>query len=226
MRKLFIAVVCLLLCLSLSFGALAASNPFTDVPDNAWYAGYVKEAYENGWISGTSATRFSPNEVMTRGMIAVILWRLEGEPAPAAGISAEEFYDLPENAWYAKAALWAHAAGILTGAGEPTAAAAGKLMWFFPERKVDRADLAYILRLYARYRGAAYIPLDELWAYDLSAFADGEGLDYVTHVSCAWAVQAGVLCGNTRNGKRYLDPEAYTTRAQFVALLTRFLDKY
>ena len=38
--------------------------------------------YENGLMLGTSKTLFSPHGTATRGMMATILWRMEGSPAP------------------------------------------------------------------------------------------------------------------------------------------------
>lgn len=34
---------------------------FSDVPPTAWYAPYVKEAYQYGAMSGVSETKFSPH---------------------------------------------------------------------------------------------------------------------------------------------------------------------
>lgn len=61
------------------------SLPFTDVADGAWYYDAVVYAYDKGLMTGTSATEFAPDVTMTRGMIASVLYRLEGNPAMSDG---------------------------------------------------------------------------------------------------------------------------------------------
>ena len=51
-------------------------TPFRDVPENSWYAEDVGIAYNVGYIAGTSATTFSPNDNVTREQAALILARI------------------------------------------------------------------------------------------------------------------------------------------------------
>ena len=51
------------------------STPFSDVPSTAWYAEDVGIAYNEGYITGTSDTTFSPLSTITREEAAVILTR-------------------------------------------------------------------------------------------------------------------------------------------------------
>lgn len=46
---------------------------FSDVQPSDWYADAINWAYEQGYVSGTGANTFSPNSVVTRAQIAVIL---------------------------------------------------------------------------------------------------------------------------------------------------------
>ncbi len=55
-----------------------APVPFTDVPADAWYAVEVEKALSVGYINGTSATTFSPDDSITRGQVAAILCRIKG----------------------------------------------------------------------------------------------------------------------------------------------------
>ena len=52
----------------------AIDMPFTDVGD-AWYTDNIHFAYSQGLVNGTSATTFSPNDCVTRGMFITILGR-------------------------------------------------------------------------------------------------------------------------------------------------------
>ena len=54
-------------------------NPFTDVAADAYYAGAVQWAVENGVTNGTSDTTFSPNTNCTRAQIVTFLFRCLGE---------------------------------------------------------------------------------------------------------------------------------------------------
>ena len=59
--------------------AAAGANPFTDVAADAYYAGAVQWAVENGVTNGTSDTTFSPNTNCTRAHIVTFLYRCLGE---------------------------------------------------------------------------------------------------------------------------------------------------
>ena len=59
--------------------AAAGANPFTDVAADAYYAGAVQWAVENGVTNGTSDTTFSPNTNCTRAQIVTFLYRCLGE---------------------------------------------------------------------------------------------------------------------------------------------------
>lgn len=56
----------LILTVTMSGVALAASHPFTDVPDGLWYSDAVDWAYANGITTGVSPTEFAPEENVTR----------------------------------------------------------------------------------------------------------------------------------------------------------------
>ena len=53
----------------------APDAPFTDVPSDAWYAQAVNWAYDNQVVMGTSATTFSPEELVTREDFVTMLMR-------------------------------------------------------------------------------------------------------------------------------------------------------
>ncbi len=56
-------------------------NPYTDVPESAWYAEDIRIARQAGYFKGTSDTTASPNAPVTREQAAVLLarnLRLEG----------------------------------------------------------------------------------------------------------------------------------------------------
>ena len=96
------------------------SIPFTDVPANAYYTNYVKWAYHEGIISGTSATTFSPQDPMERQQICLVFLRVcnnQGITLPDNGDTTFLFTDdnLIESI-YKEAVYRLYRAGIITGA--------------------------------------------------------------------------------------------------------------
>ena len=59
--------------------AAGMSNPFTDVPKDAYYTNAVLWAVKEGITYGTSATTFSPDLNCTRGQTVTFLYRCVGE---------------------------------------------------------------------------------------------------------------------------------------------------
>lgn len=89
-------------------------NPFADVSGSAGYYDAVKFVYQNGLMSGTSARTFSPNDGLSRAMLAQILYNKEGCPT-VSGTST--FSDVSAKAWYANAVQWAAENGVAVGYG-------------------------------------------------------------------------------------------------------------
>ncbi len=92
----------------------AGKSPFTDVPENAFYAEAAKWAAERGIVSGT---KFDPDGEITRAQLATMLYRNAGSPAVSG---AAPFKDVPADSWYAKAVAWVNQKGIASGTGEGT----------------------------------------------------------------------------------------------------------
>ena len=74
-----------------AFGYKAmAGEPFTDVSHADWYGEDVDIAYTEGYINGTTPTRFSPRDRLTREQAAVILCRnlrMQAEPGEDVSFS-------------------------------------------------------------------------------------------------------------------------------------------
>ena len=177
------------------------SDLFIDVAPNAWYKDAVQYAYDNGLMTGTSATEFAPEATTTRAMIVSILARLEGvERAEAAG-----FADVNDE-WYATAVNWAANVGVVNGYEDNT---------FRPNQPITREQLAAILMNYASYKGE-----DVSARADLSNYTDQPSA-WATE-TMQWAVAEGLISGVTAD---QLQPQGNATRAQVAAILQRFLCK-
>ncbi|RKJ76154.1 hypothetical protein D7X33_15360 [Butyricicoccus sp. 1XD8-22] len=108
-------------------------NPFTDVARDEYYYNAVLWAVENGIASGTSATTFSPNAVVTRGQTVSFLYRAAGSPAVGGGLP---FLDVASDAYYANAVQWAVSEGITSGTSA---------MAFSPDADCTRAQIVVFL---------------------------------------------------------------------------------
>lgn len=108
---------------------------FTDVVAGAWYADAVAWAEAEGIINGMSATTFEPLAPATREQIAVMLWRMAGEPETEA--TELDFADSNKiDTWAIEAMRYVVESGLFVGDD------AGKLN---PLANITRAELATIL---------------------------------------------------------------------------------
>lgn len=69
------AELCALVCQALNRSS-SSPCPFTDVPENAWYAPYVAKTYEIGMISGKGDGTFDPNGLVTQEELITCMGRL------------------------------------------------------------------------------------------------------------------------------------------------------
>ena len=88
-------------------------NPFVDVPADVFYYKAVLWAVEKGITTGVDATHFGPLNVCNRAQVVTFLWRAAGSPEPTS--TDNPFVDVPADAFYYKAVLWAVEKGITTG---------------------------------------------------------------------------------------------------------------
>ena len=181
-------------------------NPFADVSEKDWFYGDVMFVCENGLMLGTSKTLFSPHGTATRGMMATILWRMEGSPAPKGKNS---FTDVVAGKWYADAITWAAENGIFAGYGKDK---------FGPNDPITREQLAAIFYRYADYKG-----YDLTVKGNLDKFKDADKITDYAKTAMQWAVGSSLVKGKSGN---LLDPQGTATRAEIAAMLHRFIEKY
>lgn len=92
-------------------------NPFTDVKSDAYYYKAVLWALEKGITSGTSATAFAPEAVVSRAQVVTFQWRM-ADSAKATGTN--NFTDVPADSYYKDAVQWAAEKGITSGTSATT----------------------------------------------------------------------------------------------------------
>ena len=180
---------------------------FYDVSRGDWYYKAVRFVHEKGIMEGTGTHYFSPEADLSRGMLATILYRLEGSPA-VSGYSG--FADVADTAYYAKAVAWAKANGIVNGV---TATA------YEPDTAVTREELAAILCRYAAFKGK-----DTAISYDyLAGFSDANTSHVYARPALNWAVAYDIINGQ---GNGVLAPRATATRAEVAQVLMNYLEVF
>ena len=182
------------------------ANPFTDVSEKDWFYGDVMFAYENGLMIGTGNAQFRPHGTATRGMMATILWRMAGSPAPKGNSS---FTDVEAGTWYTDAITWTAENGIFLGYGNNKVG---------PNDSITREQLAAIFYRYADYKG-----YDLTVKGNLDKFKDADKITDYAKTAMQWAVGSGLVKGKSGN---LLDPQGTATRAEIAAMLHRFIEKY
>ena len=181
------------------------ANPFTDVSEKDWFYGDVMFAYENGLMIGTGNAQFRPHGTATRGMMATILWRMAGSPAPKGNNS---FTDVEAGTWYTDAITWTAENGIFLGYGNNKVG---------PNDSITREQLAAIFFRYADYKG-----YDLTVKGNLDKFKDADKITDYAKTVMQWAVGNGLIKGKSEN---LLDPQGTATRAEIAAMLHRFVEK-
>ena len=196
-------LLALILTLSLSVTAYAAveDTGFSDVAADAWYADAVTYVRDNGLMSGTSDTTFTPGGTMTRGMLVTTLYRMAGSPSLENEDLGYPFADVPGDAWYADGVYWARLAGVVGGYSEDQ---------FGPDDPVTREQIAVILW---RYAGSPA-------AESGTDFADEGSISAYAAQAVDWARANGIVNGVEDN--RFL-PQSSATRAQVATILRNYL---
>ena len=172
---------------------------FLDVQENAYYREAVGWAVENNVTNGVRPDSFRPNSTCTRAQVVTFLWRALGSPLPASDECP--FTDVPADAYYYQAVLWALENDITTGTSATT---------FGPDKPCTRAQVVTFLW---RSHGAPIIEQSP------NPFRDVDPGAYYGN-AVRWAVTDGITKG-TSDDK--FSPDATCTRGQIVTFLYRDL---
>ncbi len=192
-----LALACAFSLNATAFAALDDTG-YTDVDAGAWYADAVSYVTDNGLMGGTSSTAFSPEDAMTRAMLATVLYRAADTPAVTG---TDDFTDTADGIWYADAVLWASRQGLVTGYGDGT---------FGTDDPVSREQIAAILW---RYAGSPQ-------AQDAQAFSDESTISAYAADAVDWARANGIVNGKENNT---FDPQGNATRAEVATILRNYL---
>jgi hypothetical protein len=178
--------------------------PFTDIPLNYWGYNAVRHCFEKGYFAGTSDTLFSPDNTMTRAMLAMVIHRMAGREDVSD--VALPFTDVSATAWYREGVAWCYANGIVTGTSATT---------FSPDSTITREQAAVFLYRFAVDQGYD-TTVNNLSVVD--SFVDASQISAYAKTAMAWAVEKGIMGGNNNQ----LSPKSGATRVQIAQMLYNF----
>ena len=173
--------------------------PFTDVPADRWSYPYIKQLYDAGVVSGTSATTFEPTANVTRAQFVTMIAGLAG--ADVSGYASGPFDDVQAGSWYAPYVNWAAASGIVSGTSATT---------FDPAAEISRQDMAVMLYNYAQQAGV------QLKQTTVTPFTDESSIAAYALPAVQALQRAGVISGMPDGS---FQPQATTTREQACVVL-------
>ena len=120
-------------------GTNCPSKVYKDVDQAQWYHNAADYVSGNGLMNGTSATTFSPDKTLTRGMVVTVLGRAAG--VKSTDYTGTSFKDVKSGSWCAPYVAWASEKKIVNGYADGT---------FRPSTVISRAQLAAILARFDR----------------------------------------------------------------------------
>ena len=134
-----------------------AKIPFTDVPAKSYYYNAVRWAQEKGIVNGVTATRFAPEDKISRQQLCTILYRyaatLELDLTKRDPLTS--FTDADKIGAYAKDAMsWCVAVGLINGKSDTLLDPAGN---------ATRAEIAKVLTSFDGYVCREILTAPDRW---------------------------------------------------------------
>ena len=183
--------------------ALFTGNRFNDVSSSSWYYDNVYFCFNQGLMAGTSVTKFSPNDNMTRAMMVTILAKMKS--VNVSSYTTSSFTDVNINSWYGKYAEWAKQNGIVSGTSEKT---------FSPNSALTREQMYTMFYNFSKYCG-----YNISVTKSLSGFSDYSKISSWAVTPMEWAYARNFVSGTSSS---LVSPKIIATRAQAATVVKRF----
>ena len=184
---------------------------FSDASYDDWYveSGSLDYAYAHGLISGYSGTDLvGAYDPIKRQDVAVILWRMAGEPEVASG---DSFEDVDYGDYYGPAVRWARATGVINGYQD----ADGAYRNFGPSDLVTREQLAAMIANYAEKVGGMSVASN---CAKLDALPDAGDVSDWARASVGWCMANDIMNGVNVEGTAYAQPAGNAWRASMASM--------
>jgi hypothetical protein len=201
---------------------------YSDIDTSAWYVtdGWLSYVFENGLMSGYSGTSdFGPYDDITRGQVAVILYRYacsqDATLAAAYGSTTDSsayatsasFSDEETDRYYTAAINWAQANDIMTGdssTGYTTVR---------PDDAITREDLCTMVYRYVE--SVSTTVATQNGTVDYSSVQGIDDSDSWALASVEWCASWGIVGGVEQSDGSYsMDPTDTAWRASMAKIVT------
>ncbi|MFA6305182.1 MAG: S-layer homology domain-containing protein [Candidatus Gracilibacteria bacterium] len=110
---------------------ISTKTPFSDINDQAWYAPYVRKAYDSGWIQGYADNTFKPSQTITKAEALKILGKAQNWQIPET-VTTAPFLDSKLTDWFTPYVEFAKEKELLEETGR----------LFFPNEEMSRAKIS------------------------------------------------------------------------------------
>ncbi|NLZ37173.1 MAG: S-layer homology domain-containing protein [Clostridiales bacterium] len=196
--RLTAVFMAMLLAAAAGVTAFAATIPFADVPESAWYYSDVKAAYESGLINGKSEDTFAPDDNLTYAeavKLAVCMYQKHTEGKVTI---------TPGDPWYISYVDYAKSQSIISGdyTWDKSATRAG-YMGIFANALPDDALVAINDIPEGSIPDVPMSSDNAAAIYKLYRAGIVQGVDAITHAA---------------------DPDSNIRRSEVAAILTRMMD--
>lgn len=175
---------------------------FADIQGH-WAKDAIVDTVENGLFAGTSATTFSPEEPVNRGMAITVI----GRSALAVGapvFASDTFEDVAYSDYFAPYVGWAVQQEIAQGTSATT---------FEPAATITREELAVMVVNYIEKTGKILPEVNEAADYSDADAISSWAMDAVDKM------QRSNLMTGKENGR--FDPQGALTRAELAVVMQR-----
>ena len=184
---------------------------FADIEYGTWKYTAAEAVYDKKIMVGKGMVDgkiiFAPDDKVNRSQLVTSIYAMDGKPAVDY---VQQFSDVNENDWFAKAVTWAANNGITAGTG------AGQ---FGVTGNATREQVAVMLYKYAKYCGYD-VSISE--STTLDGFADADKVHDWALDAVKWAVERKIISGKGSGSNLKIAPEQGATRIECAAMLNKF----
>ena len=214
-KRMLAVFLCLITVLAMIPAVSAAEDTaklFDDVQKSDWFYknGAINFVYNNDLFKGTSKSKFSPNDNMTRAMFVTVLGRLDG--VKVNNKVTTRFVDAPKGQYYTGYVKWAADNGIVNGVEDAE---------YGPDQNITREQICVMMTRYCAY---ARVELEQL--NKSITFKDSADISSYARAAVSLCQQSGLVNGEKSGNGYKFRPQGNATRAEVATILMNFAKKY
>ena len=171
---------------------------------NHWANEPIKYLADRGIINGMNDNTFAPNNNITRAEFIILLAKMDN--ININKYKADNFTDVPSDAWFNPYVDWASKNGITSGTSETT---------FAPNDNITREQMAVMIERFANYKG---FKLDN--NKEQINFTDNTNISSYAISSVSKVQQAGIINGRPDGS---FAPKSNATRGESAQMIYTML---